>query len=318
MRRSSQALAWLGPGVRTACFGLMAGTALLGLTECNALACSQCMCGMPFPPDALGGPAPRALRAGFEEQYLSKQNALEDTPGVEREREHHVGASALARVSSRVLLLGRLPYVFKQITTEPVGAAGSIARTSGLGDAELLTLVKLHEFPLGDRAALLSLVGGTRIPTGANQLKSADGARLDEHLQPGTGAWSGLAGADLTLPLTAGRLDLNASYRVNAENPEHYRYGNALLYNAGFARRVRSVLELSLQINGRLAQQDHLADGTLGRNSGGSVLYAAPAARWFAGPGVMLEAGAQLPVASALKGEQQEHATARFAVSLAR
>jgi hypothetical protein len=273
---------------------------------------------MPFPPDALGGPAPRQLRAGFEEQYFSKQNALEDAPGVEREREHHVGAYALARVSSRVVLLGRLSWVFKQITAEPVGGASSIAKSDGLGDAELLTLVKLHEFPLGARAALLSLVGGTRIPTGANRLKDATGARLDQHLQPGTGAWSGIAGADLTLPLAAGRLDFNASYRVNAENSEHYRYGNAFLYNAGLARRVRNALELSLQLNGRLAQEDRLEDRTLGQNTGGSVLYASPTARWFAGSGVMLEAGAQFPIASALNGEQQEHATARFAVSLAR
>jgi hypothetical protein len=40
--------------------------------------------------------------------------------------------------------------------------------------------------------------------------------------------------------------------------------------------------------------------------------------RWFAGPGVLLEAGAQFPIASAPIGIQEEHATARLAVSLAR
>jgi hypothetical protein len=311
-------LAWLGPPARAAATGLIAATALLGLGARAALPCSQCMCGMPFPPDALGGPAPQKLRFGLEEQYLSKKNGLDDAPGVEQEQEHHVGAYALARVSSRVMLLGRLPWVFKQITSEPVGEASTIARSDGLGDAELLSLVKLHEFPLGERAALLSAVGGARIPTGANQMKDATGARLDEHLQPGSGAWSGIAGVDLTLPLTAGRLDLNASYRVHSENSEHYRYGSAFLYNAGFARRVGSVLELSLQLNGRAAQQDQLSAGILAQNTGGSVLYVAPIVRWFAGPGVLLEAGAQFPIASAPIGIQEEHATARLAVSLAR
>ncbi len=312
------ALARLGSRARATAIRLIAATALLGLGARDALPCSQCMCGMPFPPDALGGPAPQKLRVGFEEQYLSKENGLDDAPGTELEQEHHVGAYALARVSSRVMLLGRLPWVFKQITSEPVGEASTIARSNGLGDAELLTLIKLHEFPHGDRAALLSVVAGTRIPTGENQAKDATGARLDEHLQPGSGAWSGIGGLDLTLPLSAGRIDLNASWRVNSANSEHYRYGNAFLYNAGLARRVGSTLELSLQLNGRAARQDHLDAETLAGNTGGSVLYASPIVRWFAGPGVLLEAGAQFPIASELIGIQEEHATARLSVSLAR
>jgi hypothetical protein len=294
-------------------------SALLGLSAGSALACSQCTCGMPFPPDALGGPAPQRIRFGIEELRLSKQNGLEGAPGIEKEQEHRVGAYALARVSSRVLLLGRLPYVFKQITEEPAGGMSTTARSHGLGDAEVTTLVKLHEFALaGDQAALVSLVAGVRVPTGANQQKDGTGVRLDEHLQTGTGAWSGLAGADLTLPLRAGRLDLNASYRLNAGNSAHYRYGAALLYNAGFARRVGNALELSLQANGRLARQDRLEDGSPGGNTGGSELYVSPGARWFAGAGVLLEAAVQIPVASRLNGDQKEHATARFALSLAR
>jgi hypothetical protein len=209
--------------------------------------------------------------------------------------------------------------VFKQITTSVVGEPASIATSDGLGDAELTALVKLREFALGgERSGLLSLVAGGRLPTGANQKTDATGARLDEHLQPGSGAWSGLAGADLTLPLRAGRCDLNASYRANSENSLHYQYGNAFLYNVGFARRLASVWELSLQANGRLAEQDRLEDGSLGANTGGHVLYASPTVRWFAGAGVLLEAGIQVPVASALHGVQQEHTTGRLALSLAR
>lgn len=313
-----QVFARFVPSARAAFAALFTAGTLIGLVPRASLGCSQCMCGMPFPPDALGGPAPQRLRFGVEEQYLSKENGLDDAPGVEQEQEHHLGAYALARVSSRLMLLGRLPYVFKQITSTPVGEASTIARSDGLGDAELVALVKLHEFGLGGRAALLSVVGGVRMPTGANQTKDATGARLDEHLQPGSGAWSGLAGADLTLPLSAGRLDLNLSYRASTENREHYRYGNAFLYNAGYARRVGSVLELSLQLNGRVAEQDHLDAESLAANTGGSVLYAAPIMRWFAGPGVLVEAGVQIPIASALIGVQEEHTTARLAVSLAR
>ena len=53
-------------------------------------------------------------------------------------------------------------------------------------------------------------------------------------------------------------------------------------------------------------------------NSSGRVLYAVTLVRRFAGAGVLIEPGAQFPVASALKGVQTEHATARVALSLAR
>ena len=72
-----------------------------------------------------------------------------------------------------------------------------------------------------------------------------------------------------------------------------------------------------MQANGRAAQRDD-ADGISGESTGGSVLYASPTARWFTGAGIVLETGAQFPIQSALNGEQEEHATARFALSLAR
>ena len=62
--------------------------ALLGLAAGPVSACSQCMCGMPFPPDALGGPVPQALWLGLEDHYLSKENGLEDADGLELEQEH--------------------------------------------------------------------------------------------------------------------------------------------------------------------------------------------------------------------------------------
>ncbi len=297
---------------------LCSAVALL-LVPSFAAACSQCQCGMPFPPDALGGPAPSRVRVGADERFFSKQNALEGAPGLEKEQEHHIGLWAVARAGSNVSLLARLPYVYKKITAEPTNDVSSFEKNDGLGDAELNALVKLHEFALGgDRRALLSGVVGTRIPTGQSDAQDETGARLDEHLQTGTGAWSGLAGLDLNAMLPAGRFDVGAAWRGNGENSHGYRYGDVWLYNAGLARRVGSVLELSLQANGRVAKQDRLEDGSLGENTGGHVLYASPVVRWFAGGGVLVEASAQFPVTSALKGEQEEHSTARIAVSLAR
>src|SRR5216117_2137495 len=81
----------------------------------DAHACSQCLCGTPFPSDALGGAIPMQVRYGLEERYLSKSNALDDEPGVEREREHRVSAFVLWRAADRLAISARLPWNVKQI-----------------------------------------------------------------------------------------------------------------------------------------------------------------------------------------------------------
>jgi hypothetical protein len=53
-------------------------------------------------------------------------------------------------------------------------------------------------------------------------------------------------------------------------------------------------------------------------NTGGTVLYAAPGARWTTSFGLVLEAAVQIPFAQALYGEQEEHTTARVALAMAR
>jgi hypothetical protein len=70
-------------------------------------------------------------------------------------------------------------------------------------------------------------------------------------------------------------------------------------------------------MNGRSAGRDLTEDGTYDENTGGTVLYLAPGARWR-WQGVGLEAGVQIPVLESLYGIQDEHTTARLAVSLGR
>ena len=53
----------------------------------RAQACSQCMCGTPFPAGVLGGVVPMQVTYGIEERYLSKTSGLDEGPGEEQERE---------------------------------------------------------------------------------------------------------------------------------------------------------------------------------------------------------------------------------------
>lgn len=290
--------------------------ALLALSGHPARACSECMCGTPFPADVLGGVVPTQFAYGLEERYLSKSNALDDAPGVEHEREHRVSAFALWRPLDNLTLLGRLPFNAKDVTTRPAGEASSRESSRGIGDAELLAMIGLFHTP-GPRLFALGVIAGGAAPTGSNDARSDAGERLDAHLQPGTGAWSGTVGLNVATSQRAGIWDGSVLGRVNGESAHGYRYGNALLYNAGFTSKRWRNLQLLAQVNGRVAKRDRLEDGALGANTGGAVTYLAPGARWTRF-GLVLDGAVQIPIAQSLYGDQTEHTTARLTLSMSR
>jgi hypothetical protein len=100
----------------------------------RAQACSQCMCGTPFPAGVLGGVVPMQFTYGIEERYLSKTSGLDDGPGLEQEVEHRLAGFALWRPMNRLALLARLPYNMKQVTelSDPEGR--TTQNSHGVGD----------------------------------------------------------------------------------------------------------------------------------------------------------------------------------------
>jgi hypothetical protein len=296
---------------------VLLAAALLFVFPRRAPACSQCMCGTPFPVDLLGGVVPTRFTYGLEERYLSKDNALDGAPGMEQEREHRLAGFALWRPMNRLALLGRLPYNFKEVTTIPEGEAPSTERATGVGDAELLVLAGLAATQGPMPKAVLVILGITA-PTGSNDKTNAAGDRLDAHLQPGAGAWSGTAGVNFALVRSRGVWDASLLGRVNGTSPHDYRYGNVLLYNAGFTSRGWKGLQFLAQVNGRSAKQDQLEDGSIGANTGGTVTYASPGLRWNTGVGLTVEGAVQVPFQQSLYGVQTEHTTGRLTVSMSR
>jgi len=283
----------------------------------QAHACSQCMCGTPFPADALGGVVPMQLRYGFEERYLSKANALDEEPGTEREREHRISGFILWRATDRLALLGRLPYNVKRIEARPLAGEASAQTAKGVGDAELSGLVGLAHTN-GGHPTVFGLVLGVTAPTGSNNMRNEVGERLDAHLQSGTGAWSETAGLNVAVAFGGGIVDASLLGRANGTNSHDYHYGNVMLFNAGYTSPVQHGVRLLAQINGRSAKRDRLEDGTIGENTGGTVVYLSPGARWQTGLGLDIEGAVQIPVVERLFGEQDEHATGRIALSLSR
>lgn len=306
---------------RTAGAVLVAGLALVALLPARASACSQCLCGDPFPSTAFGAPVPATFRFGVESRLLSKRNGLgEDGPGTESEREQRVAPFVLWNVAPRLVVTARQPFAFKRLAERPDGGAETVATSRGFGDGELLARFRAVNLGMGERGGrgYVALLAGVTAPTGRNGLRGADGERLEEHLQTGSGAWSGTAGVDLAWPAPHALLEANLHARVNGANEAGFRYGNAVLFDVGATSRLEGAWQLVAQVNGRIAQEDRLdASGARDPESGGAVLYAAPAARWYTAAGLVLEGGLQVPIAQALDGAQREHVTGRIAVSLA-
>jgi len=282
----------------------------------DALACSQCMCGTPFPADALGGVVPMQLRYGVEDRYLSKSTGLDEGPGEEREREHRLSAFAAWRPHDRLALLGRLPYNFKELEQEPLGQPIETGTAQGLGDAELLALIGVAR-ATGAHSATLGLVLGVAAPTGSNNLRDENGERLDEHLQTGSGAWSFTTGLNLGASLGGSIFETGVLARANGQGP-HYRYGNAVLFNAGLTGPSWRGWRGIAQLNGRTAAHDLEEAGDPAPNTGGTVLYATPGLRWQTALGIGVEALVQIPVFQSLQGVQHENTTARLGLSLDR
>ena len=288
-------------------------TALAG----RAHACSQCMCGTPFPAGVLGGVVPMQFAYGLEERFLSKTSALDAGPGEEREREHRVAAFAMWRPLDRIALLARLPYNLKEITGAGAAAAEGTQTSRGVGDAELTVLAGLMR-QAGGRATTLGVVLGGSAPTGSSDVRDAGGERLDAHLQPGTGAWSGTVGLNLTVGAGRGTWDASVLGRTSGTNAHGYRYGNAMLYNAGFTSRAWRGVQWLAQINGRSAARDRFEDGSAGASTGGMVTYVAPGVRWRFGPGLIVDGAVQVPAIQRLFDDQHEHATGRLSLSIGR
>src|SRR4029079_809466 len=170
----------------------------------------------------------------------------------------------------------------------------------------------------GERPATVAALLGVAMPTGANNVKDDAGDRVEAHLQPGTGAWSGTAGLSLGVDLPGGMFDTNAMGRWNGTNQHGYQYGHAFLANLGYTSPPKNGWQLLGQFNGRWADRDRTEDGDLDPNTGGTVVYFAPALRWVGGNALGVEASAQFPVIESLYGIQDEHTTARIAVSMGR
>src|SRR5262249_33224608 len=144
----------------------------------------------------------------------------------------------------------RLPFANREITT--VDEQSSL---SGLSDPELQAHYRLYS-PRPGSGVAVSL--GLRPGWGKND-GQLDGQRAEEHLQPGTGAAGVEPGLSLGRPMGAndgGWLFASLAGRFNGRNDAGYHYGDAVVANLGYERKLGGRVNAVLEANFRYAAKD--------------------------------------------------------------
>lgn len=289
------------PSWRRACAGF--GLVILALICPQAArACSMCRCSDPVF-SALG----EGLYSYGGFQVALDWNRLNQSQGFGEDLEAQVRNSLTATISygwaERLTFVAQVPYTFNHLTED-----GEVETADGLGDPAFYLYVRLWSSPfsqgLGRRAWISALVA-VKTPWGKNDVQ-VDGERLDEHVQPGTGA-TNLSGGLSGLYLLDEKSSLYASvaYTGTGRNQFGYKYGDNVVANLVYDRKLTSWLDGLFEVNFLDANHDQVDPfGVVDPDTGGRTLYLTPRVGINVVKGLVLRAAAQFPVWENLNGIQ--------------
>lgn len=287
---------------------LRAAIALAALAAASpVLACSVCGCGDPL----LGSSDPAAitgrLRLQLDVEYLRVDAANEEDLALTDElTQWSYRLNAVWRPTDALALTATVPLVEKDMRMVGGGASMQTSDATGLGDVEVAgRWAAWRRVNLGlGRVQELAVSGGASTPTGANDVRSG-GERIDEHGQPGTGAWGPFAGVHYRLEQGKWLAFASLSGRVHTENGHGYRYGAAALWSVHGQWYPSRRVVLDLGVDGRTAAADERS-GAAVPNTGGTVLSLAPGVYGNVVGGAWLFVRGQIPFRERFRGVQDQ------------
>lgn len=291
---------------------LLVASAVLALPSV-ARACSVCGCGDPLVLAGDSMPVASTVRFALEYEYLTATARSDDAPDrTESLTQMTLRPVVVYSPFSRVNLVLQVPLVRKDwaLSGTPTDAIET-AVPVGLGDVDLGVRVFLWDATSiqAQRRQNLALTAGTSFPTGTDDTTAADGERIDQHAQLGTGAWGPYVGALYAFHQDPWNFFLSVTGRFRTTNGYQYRYGDAVLWSAQLRYRVVEPFAIQLGVDGRYAARD-LSGGVVQENTGGLVVSAVPGIAWNVGGPIWLLAQVQVPFATHLFGEQTVGVTA--------
>jgi len=296
--------------VRLAAAALVASVVLAPTV---ARACSVCGCGDPLVLAGDSMPVANTLRFALEYEYLTATARSDDEPDrTESLTQMTLRPVVVYSPFSWANLVLQVPLVHKDWALSASPTAGTETATPmGLGDIDFGVRVFVWNATSlrAMRRQNLALTTGTSFPTGAGDATTADGERIDQHAQLGTGAWGPYVGALYAFHQDPCNFFLSVTGRFRTTNSYGYRFGDALLWSAQLRFRVAEPFAVQLGVDGRYAGHD-LSAGMLQENTGGLVVSAVPGLAWNVSGPIWLLAQVQVPFVTHLFGEQTVGLTA--------
>jgi hypothetical protein len=269
-----------------------------------ASACSMCRCSDPvFSALGEGIYSYGGFQVALDWNRLNQSQGAEGEPLFEEQVRNTVTATISYGWQERLTFVAQVPYTFNQLTAEE-----GVEKADGLADPLFYTYIRLWSSPFSGglgRRAWISAVFAVKTPWGENDA-TEDGERLEEHVQPGTGA-TNLAGGLAGLYLLDEKSSLYASfaYTGTGRNEFGYKYGNNVQASVVYDRKVTEWLDGVLEVNFLDAKKDQVDEAGLpDPDTGGQSLYLTPRLGVNVVRGLVVRAAVQIPVWENLNGIQ--------------
>ena len=248
----------------------------------GAYACDICGCG-------IGGnyigllPEFNKRFIGFRYQFSRLSTQLgpdgQRTALTRDERYNSVELWGAWNIGERWRILAIVPYSFNEKYT-----AGNNLKTSrnGMGDIVLNGYYKILDHSKANsnnKLVVQSLwVGaGVKVPTGKYDLQEQQnsGGTSPNVFQLGTGSVDFTANLMYDVRIQDFGVNMNASYKVNTENKDQYRYGNKFSVNTSAYYKISLGMDMRIAPNIGLAYENQQKDRTMNfkvDETGGSIL----------------------------------------------
>lgn len=290
------------------------------LTPCAARACSICLAGDPTIAN-LGVQSAHAgqWRFTIENRSHSKTNAIEDLPSeTEFEHENRVMVMASWAPTDRLVLGVNVPYLDRRHRAlEENPQSGLVSRRTeiaqSIGDVEVQGRYEFVRSRALTRYVSTAALAGLAMPTGPNGMEY-QGQPLDEHVQPGSGAWAAFGGVAELAHWTRRWAYASVIGRLPGTNSRGYQYGKSLLVNIELGQRLGTRFDVIGGLVGRMTGRDlyknTTSDGsdpnTYQPESGGRIAFVTPAVQARLTPAFSARVQGYLPVWNDLNGTQDE------------
>jgi hypothetical protein len=235
-----------------------------------------------------------------------EQRAGAHTSAVEQEQTV-IARSALSGSYSPTGFLtvaALVPFFFAQTRAQ----AQPATQVYGIGDLEVMARALIFRDRSFSPRHLVGVLAGAKTPTGPRRTDST-GYPAPSDMQPGSGSWDGLFGAQYNYFGDAVSVFVSASYRLTGTGYVDYRRGSVLGGTAFVQLPIFRSFAIGNGIDASWTVQSVLASGALAPNTGGSLLSLTYGALVAIRSDWLLRFQLQIPIIQRWIGSQSESPT---------